>query len=620
MASQNAKRLLDEDPIVLDHCSAKQRINEAFFGHSRFAFLDESKDDALNATRKRKHLLVVDDDDVDRERIHRYVKKFKLPLAIIDASSGSAALEQILQNDIDIILIDYQLGDMTGVDVLNKLRDSKNADIPTIMITGRGDESAASEALKLGVVDYLPKRNLSAETLYSSIEAVLDASRLRQEIIEHQRKLKHMSLYDALTDLPNRNLFFDRLEQAIEMANRDKTCFSVVMIDLNLFKEINDSMGHPAGDRALQCIAEHLQSVMRKSDTVARLGGDEFVCILRDTRNLANATHCTEKILDAISQPFLVNNRLVQIGASLGIAKYPEHGKDASSLLSNADKAMYKAKKSSRNYVVYNEIDDGQHTDSVPLSQLLFDALKATDEVYLEYQPKINLDDNRVIGVEALARWNSPTLGIVPPDTFIQAAERSTLIQDVTSYITCMALKQLQKWKAAGLNIPVSLNISARNLDDELFPDWMNAQCAKHRISPSEISLEITETTLSSSGATARKVLRALSNSGYRISVDDFGKGYTSFQFIRDIDIDEIKIDRMFINNIIDGERDSAIVRSLILLANSLGLTPVAEGVETREQWETLKSLGCPCAQGYHISKPMKPERLIDWIKQRKAG
>lgn len=559
-------------------------------------------------------VLIVDDDDVDRERITRFISKLNITLVVDYAASGCNALERLKQGDYDIMLLDYRLGDMTGTEVLIALERAKHATVPTIMVTGMGDEDTAIEAMKHGVHDYLPKRGLTPEALMSAIASALHSADLERQLRNAQENLRLMSLYDTLTGLPNRNLFFDRLNQVINSAERHNSFFTVLMIDLNLFKEVNDSHGHKAGDEVLGIIGDRLKNIARKSDTFARLGGDEFAAILHDIKSIEDAIACVEKISACISQPIAIGSHLVQVGSAIGIASYPDHGADQTTLLSNADFAMYRAKRSSRKYEVYSEAQDITLDKKMPISQYLHRAVQ-NQELFLEFQPKVNLATNQLIGVEALVRWNSPEFGLVQPSHFIPMAERSDLIEKVTYLTIEMALDQYAKWRTLGYSIPLAINISARMLDNPEFGNWMINVAKQYDIDPENITLEITETTLASSSHRAYTLLETLDAAGFDISIDDFGSGFTSFTAIRNVAIAELKIDRMFIEKLQTGSKDSAIVVSMLSLADSLGMRAVAEGVETSEQWNVLQKLGCRFAQGYGIARPMSGNTIINWVE-----
>ncbi len=558
-------------------------------------------------------LLVVDDDDVDRERISRYIKKFKLPVVILDATNGSDAIKQIATEHIDLILLDYQLGDMTGAQVLGELQRREQGTIPTIMVTGMGDENTAIEAMRLGVVDYLPKKELNAETLISVLTAALKSVDLEKRLQESQENLRRMSLYDSLTGLPNRNLFFDRLDQSILSGQRKGSEFSVLMIDLNLFKGVNDSLGHAAGDYVLKVVGERLQSVARKSDTMARLGGDEFACILHDIKQREDIVLCVDKIIASISQPIAIGENVVQVGASIGVAQYPLHGSDQTTLLSNADFCMYKAKESHKHYEIYGPAD-AQATEKLPASQDLIKALNEK-ELFLEYQPKVSLNSGACIGAEVLLRWKSPKFGLVMPDGFIALAERSNLIESLTHSAVKTALEQMSVWWDQKLTVPLAFNISAKLLDNKILHIWLKDLVSSYSIDPRHITLEITETALASCSQTASTVLRELIDSGFRVSIDDFGSGFTSFKAVNSFDIAEIKIDKYFVDSVETDERVEAIVHSVVSLARRLGIFAVAEGVETAGQLEKLRELGCDVVQGYTLARPMRADDLQDWLK-----
>lgn len=581
---------------------------------------DYQGDDPMNEeiVRHRKsrntRVLIVDDDDVDRERIRRFVTKLKLPLEIVNAQNGADAITLIRRERFDIMLLDYRLGDMTGTELLATLESIDHAQIPTIMITGMGDEQTAIEAMKHGVHDYLPKKGLTAESLMSAMASALHSMELERQLHDAQENLRILSLYDSLTKLPNRNLFFDRLSQAILAANRNGSQFTILMIDLNLFKEVNDSHGHTAGDEVLSTIGDRLHAIARKSDTFARIGGDEFAAILHDVHTFEDAIACAEKINAAIAHPIAIDSWLIQVGAAIGIARYPEHGADQGTLISNADFAMYRAKRNARKFEIYSETDGNSLDPTIPVSQYLHRALRQ-QELFLEYQPKINLDTRELIGAEALVRWNSPEFGIIMPGNFIPMAERSDLIQQLTYLTIEMALTQFNKWRESGYTIPLALNISARILDNPGFKEWLVNTLKHHNIDCENITLEITETTLASSGRAAYKLLESLNDAGLEISIDDFGSGFTSFTAIRNIEIAELKIDRLFIDKLQSDSRDCAIVGSMLSLAASLGMRAVAEGVETEEQWRQLQKLGCHFAQGYGIARPMGANAFISWLE-----
>jgi diguanylate cyclase (GGDEF)-like protein len=584
-------------------------------GTSGWMQADETDDSDISAP-KVIRLLVVDDDDVDRERIRRLLSRAQSEYEILDVGSGAEAIDMLLATQLDCVLLDYHLGDMTGTDVLRRI-NAEGIVTPVIMVTGVGDEQLVVETMRLGVYDYLPKKKLSGKLLSDAIEASLQRAALEQRLAEMQQKLERMSLYDELTGLPNRNLFFDRLNQAILNAERKGGRFALLMMDLNLFKEVNDTLGHEAGDEVLAEIGSRFRQISRKSDTIARLGGDEFTSILHGVDSIEGAVSIARKIIAAVNEPLAVSGNVLQVGVSIGIAVYPSHGDEASSLLTNADHAMYQAKRNLSDYVVYGE--HARYPDaasgSVPVSNYLHKAMDEK-ELYMMYQPKINLVSGAVVGVESLLRWRSPELGRVCPDQFIPFAERSALIERITFATIAMSLDQLSAWQAQGMpSVPVSVNLSARMLDDIGLPDRVLHELESRGLQPADLILEITETALASSKARAKQVLTALAAAGVGISIDDFGSGFTSFRYIRDIDISEIKIDRLFVKNLSEETRDISIVRSIASLSESMDVRVVAEGIESKQNWRLLTELGCIHGQGFCISQPLPAEQFMQWYR-----
>jgi diguanylate cyclase (GGDEF)-like protein len=562
-------------------------------------------------------LLIVDDDDVDREKINRCLNKITIPITIVAATNGTDAIRQAIENKVDLILLDYNLGDMTGTEFLVELKNHVENDIPTIMITGQGNEHSAVEAMKLGAIDYLSKDTLSESILVPVIRTAIEKHELEVRYKQSQEELERKSLYDSLTGVSNRELTFDRINQYIAHSDRHQTCFYVLVLDLNGFKEINDSFGHLAGDEVLKQTSDRMAQSCRKTDTIGRFGGDEFIIIFSDVKDDNALKPLLDKILSQIAIPISVNDKLITVGASIGISQYPRNGSDRQSLLSTADDAMYQAKRNNQSYVFYRgKASHGQA--SFVNTQSILQGIE-NNEFYLVYQPKIDLKTNELHSVETLIRWQSPMVGLVMPNDFIPYAERSNAISFITQEVIRIALKQAKEWQEANqLTFDISLNISAKTLDLPSFREQLLESIKINNISPKNIILEITETALASSRSEAQYVLSTLINDGFQISIDDFGTGFTSFRYIRDIEIAEIKIDRLFIKGINRGSRDLQIVHSIISLAENLGIRTVAEGVETIQQRKLLDEIGCDSVQGFGVAKPMLAIELINWDIERK--
>lgn len=563
-------------------------------------------------------LLVADDDDVDREKVQRLLSKLPLQFKIVCAASGQDALNLLRQQTYDCVLLDYRLGDMDGIDVMEQLPAQLARNLPVIMVTGFGDEQTAVRALRMGVYDYLPKGSLTPETLGAAIESVMRRVMLQKELAVAQQRLRRQSLFDELTGLPNRYLFFDRLEHEIANAERDGKPFAVLVMDLDLFKQVNDTLGHEAGDTVLSAVGKRFAAMARKSDTIARIGGDEFAAVLHGTDSQDGACQFAHKLVDVISEPIVINDSIIHVGISIGIVLYPHHGTDSRSLYTLADEAMYDAKQNSRHYTVYAPSERG-HGENTAITQRLPHAIRDR-ELLLEYQPKLDLRSGRVTSAEALLRWHSSEMGRIMPDHFIPAAERCGLVKPLTRESIRLAAVQLQRWRQQGIDLPLAVNLSGRMLDDLSLPDFILETLQEHDLQPADLLIEITETSLASSQCRSTEVIAALTDAGLRLSIDDFGSGFTSFRSIRDIHISEIKIDRLFIRELELNAKDESIVRSIALLAQSLGVPVVAEGVEQESMLEQLLALGCTHAQGYCVARPMAEDNFTAWYRQQPAA
>ena len=442
-----------------------------------------------------------------------------------------------------------------------------------------------------------------------------------RDVTERKEQLKEMeyqALHDALTGLPNRVLLSDRLRQGVRNAQREKHQLALLIIDLDHFKEVNDTLGHHNGDIILKLAAERMGTVLRSSDTVARLGGDEFAVLLPGT-DQSHAEQIAEKLRAALEQPCELEGHTFYVGASVGIAMYPDHGLDDVILMQRADVAMYVAKRAKSGHAVYQETED-----SSTLSQLsLMNELRAAidnEELLLCYQPVIDLKSERVNGVEALVRWQHPTKGLLYPDEFIPIAEQTGLIGPLTLWVFERAMLQSCKWLELGLELRISVNLSARNLHDAKFPRQVTELIEAGGIKAEHLRLEITESAIIADRQYTTTMLNNLGAMGVHISIDDFGTGYSSLVYLKQLPVDEIKIDRSFVTGMLQDDSDEVIVRSTIELAHNIGMSVVAEGIEDKAVYEHLVELGCDAAQGFYISKPVSPEAFLQWLKTSPWG
>ncbi|HYK05792.1 MAG TPA: EAL domain-containing protein [Thermoanaerobaculia bacterium] len=437
---------------------------------------------------------------------------------------------------------------------------------------------------------------------------------------KHQvSSLRHQAMHDALTGLPNRTLLFDALESAVVNAQAKGTMTALMLMDLDRFKEVNDTFGHQFGDALLKQVAFRLQNQMRTGDVVARLGGDEFAVVLPSTADAHSTAITARRILNTLEQPFVVEAQVLEVGASIGIALYPEHGTDARTLLRRADVAMYDAKQKQSGYSFHREDVDTRTGDQMALVVELRRALER-EELELYYQPKLHMRSGLVTRCEVLMRWNHPQRGLLAPSAFIPAAERTGLIRQMTDWLLDRALSQCRKWQDAGAPIHLALNVSAKSLLDQALPGKVQAALDRWEIDPRFLKIEITESSIMADPAHALAILSMLQSMGVRLSIDDFGTGYSSLTHLRELPIDEIKIDKSFVMGMTTSEADAAIVRTMIDLGHNLGKQVCAEGVEDEAMWDMLAGMGCDLAQGYWISRPKPANELLEWLKQTSWG
>ena len=414
------------------------------------------------------------------------------------------------------------------------------------------------------------------------------------------RRLRHQALHDALTDLPNRALLHRRAERHL----RGGDPAAMLLIDLDRFKEVNDTLGHDYGDALLVEVAERLGGVLRRGDTLARLGGDEFAVLVAGAPDREAVVELATRLQDALRRPFALRGVAVELEASIGVALYPEHGTTIGKLLQRADVAMYDAKRGRRGVATYSQERDPYSADRLGLLAELRSAIER-DELVLHYQPKVSLQTGEVTGVEALVRWQHPTRGLLFPDDFIPLAERTGAVADLTRWVVDRALAECRT-----LELPVAVNLAAANIVDVTLPAAIGAALERHGVPAERLVCEISEHTVMADPVRASDVLDGLRALGVGLSLDDFGTGHSSLTYLKRLPLDEVKIDRSFVAGMAEDENDAVIVRSTIDLARNLGLRVVAEGVETAEIMDTLAELRCDVAQGYFISRPMELQAL----------
>ena len=459
--------------------------------------------------------------------------------------------------------------------------------------------------------------------LGAQASALSDAQLLATQLQDIAAAHAHRASHDSLTGLPNRTSFAARLDEELQVVRAGGGSAAVVLLDLDRFKEINDTLGHRCGDLLLQQVGPRVRGVLRAGEFVARLGGDEFALLVtsphRGAAALADHRAVAERVLDALREPFVVGELTLLVAASAGIAMSPEHGSTGELLLQHADVAMYLAKAQHLDLAAYSSGLDAHEPRRLTLLSQLRTAAD-TGELVLHYQPLLHLPSREVRGVEALVRWQHPQEGLLPPSDFVPLAESSGLVQVMTARVLSQACAQASAWLAAGRPLVVSVNVSARSLVDATLPESVAENLAVAGLPAHLLKLEITESAVIADPVRAQDVLARLRDLGVGLSVDDFGTGYTSLAHLRQLPVQELKIDRSFVTTMLDEPRNAVIVQTGVELATRLGLTSVAEGVEDAATLEALAALGCTTAQGFHLARPLPPAALERWLSDRTAG
>lgn len=457
---------------------------------------------------------------------------------------------------------------------------------------------------------------LSAAPLYGADGTIVGAVGLLADLSarkEAETALRHQASHDSLTGLPNRVLLHERLGSLLRLAEASRQPASLLLLDLDGFKEVNDTLGHHIGDLLLQQLAVRLRQALGATETIARLGGDEFAIAL-PAANAQAAYGVAHLVLRALEDHFQIEQHRLDLGGSIGIALYPEHGTDPQTLLRHADVAMYEAKRAKVGITIYDAVLDQHTLRHIALKQELRCAI-ADDLLRLAYQPKVALASGQVCGVEALLRWPHPVHGFIPPAEFIPVAEESGMIIQLTDWVLETALAQARVWQDAGQSIPIAINLSAHSLQDQRLLGIVARLLDRHGVGAGSLTMEITESTLMTDPARAREVLTQLHGMGIRLAIDDFGTGYSSLGYLKALPVDEVKIDKSFVLGMGKGDqKDAAIVRSVVAMAHALGLEVVAEGVEDLATYELLRDLGSDIAQGYYLSRPQPAADLTRWL------
>lgn len=572
-------------------------------------------------------ILLVDDDEDDyiiTQDLLSEIDGTTIELEWVSTYDGG--VEKSIQKCHDVYIFDYNLGSKTGLELLQEVLAS-GCPGPIILLTGQGDHEIDVKAMEAGAADYLVKGKIDASMLERSIRYALENSQSKDQI-------KQMAYFDSLTNLPNRILFQDRLQQGMALAHRYHRNTAVMFLDLDNFKRINDTLGHNVGDQLLQGVAERFNECIRDSDcvarhksfspdttTIARLGGDEFTLLLTEINHPHDAAKVADRLLKVLENPFILEGQEVVVTASIGIAIYPHDGDHKDALLKNADTAMYYAKERGKNnYQFYRNRMNAAALDKLTLENDLHKALNR-GEFSLHYQPQIDIRNGEIFGVEALLRWQHPERGMVPPAQFIPIAEEVGLIIPIGEWVIHTACSQNKVWQKSGFPpFAVSVNLSTKQFQQKDLFTIVSNSLEDAGLSPQHLILEVTESSLVEHSESVESMVRNLTEMGIRLSMDDFGTGYSSLSYLKRFPIYALKIDQSFIRDITTDPDDAAIAATIIAMAHNLHLDVIAEGVETEEQLEFLHNNGCYKIQGYLLSRPKPADEISVFLAKAKEG
>ncbi|MGB2401635.1 MAG: EAL domain-containing protein [Porticoccaceae bacterium] len=547
---------------------------------------------------KRNRILVVDDDRSNRLLLVNAFMRENYEIA--EAANGTEAIKVCQQRMPDLILMDALMPEMDGFDACKSIRDLPlGADIPVLMITGLEDEGSIIKAFSSGTTDYISKP-INFSVLKQRAARLISASKAENYI-------KSLAFYDPLTGLPNRSNLMEYLQMLVDHSVVKDDKFAILFLDLDHFKMINDSMGHVVGDQLLKAIADRLRNNVRHHDFVVRIGGDEFTLILQKINSSESAGKVAEKICHAIRKPFLLMGKKIHITVSVGISIFPDNGSDVRDLIKYADSSMFKAKEKRNGFCFYKVGMKTEVTERLEMEAELAHAIKH-DQLNLVYQPKVDFHTGRLVGAEALVRWDHPRKLNITPDVFIPLAEESGLINQLGDWVLETGVKQLKQWLDRGSSLTLAINLSMKELIAGNLYARLEAAIKSNQLPENVLELEITETVLMSQPEFIGTELAKIKALGVSIAIDDFGCGYSSLSYLKNLPIDVLKIDRSFVQDIESEASDVAIVTGIVALAKTLDMTTVAEGVETASQRAALKRLGCDCYQGYLTAAPLPAE------------
>jgi diguanylate cyclase (GGDEF)-like protein len=551
-------------------------------------------------------VLLVEDNPGDARLVQELLSETGSQFQLSHVATLTDARHQLMTEGADCVLLDLSLPDASRLEAPMQLRAAA-PDVPIVILSGLQDELLAIKAVQEGAQDYLVKGRVDGAAIGRSITYASERKALEMQ-------MAHKAMHDGLTELPNRTLFQDRLKHAVMRAKRHQSLLGVMFIDLDGFKPINDGLGHDVGDLLLKALGRRLQEGLRASDTAARFGGDEFMVLCEDVADEQHVISIAERLQGAIAEPFMIEGHELSVSSSMGIVVSSGHDESAESLVRNADAAMYRAKRQGAAYEVF---DDGMRSRVRARARTESDLHRAIAEreFRLLYQPQVDLRSGRIVGLEALLRWDHPERGVVEPSEFLWLAEETGLITKIGEFALRQACLQARAWGAHnGSPLQVSVNLSARQHRDPGLVDLVERILTETRTEPATLCLEITESVVVNDADSAGATLRALKDLGVKLSIDEFGTGHSSLGSLKRIPLDMLKVDSSFVSGLGTDTEDAAIVTAIINLAHSLGLATVADGVETKEQVDELRTLGCDIGQGFYFARPRPSDAIAELL------
>lgn len=581
----------------------------------------------MKKPKRQHHLVLVVDDDIST-RILMRASLEKAGFMVAEAGDGLTAIDKFEKLQPDAILLDVMMPKLDGFETCRKIRESTNGiNTPILMVTGLDDIDSIHRSYDSGATDFVTKP-INWPVLNYRVKYMLRASEAFFDVINKQEQIQELAFFDHLTGLANRTMFMDSLETALAESISEATDLAVLFMDLDRFKTINDSLGHHTGDILLKNVAERINTCIRESDTlsrlqqtqsksfISRLGGDEFTIMLPRLNNPSDASKVAQRINKVLAESFTIEGHEVFISVSIGIAIFPLDGTNPEALMKHADLAMYHAKEKGRNrFQFYKKSLNIKARERLRFENDIRKAI-ANEEFTLWYQPQINIQTGQISGAESLTRWNHPDHGQVPPSEFIPAIEELGLITPFTDWVIRQASRQQLEWQKANMApIRVAVNISSKHFVDQNLPEKFRQAINCGNLKSYSFEVEITESVMVEQCNETLEILQQLKEMDITISVDDFGTGYSSLMYLKNFPINSIKIDRFFVKNIVINQQDAAIVRAIVGMAQGLNMTVIAEGIETDEQFQMVRDMGCDVAQGYLFSPAIPAERFSQLVR-----